>query len=72
MVLTLLLLPGFCGTKEKVATVASSAPTKGLGHCLVVFSSCWASGVSFSPFFLHLVDEELSFVLSPRTLRTHV
>ena len=72
MVLTLLLFPGFCGTKEKVTTVASSAPTKGLKLLLSCIFKLLGFRCKLFSFFLHLVDEELSFVFSPMTLRTHV
>lgn len=72
IVLTLLLFPGFCGTKEKVTTVASLASTKGLKSLLGCVFQLLGFQCKLFSFFLHFVGEELGFVLAPMTLRTHV
>lgn len=66
IVLTLLLFPGFCGTKEIVTTVASSAFTKGLKSlhsCIFQLSGFQCKLFPF--FFLYWVDEELEFCAFP-------
>lgn len=74
IVLTLLLFPGFCGTKEIVTTVASSAFTKGLKSlhsCIFQLSGFQCKLFPFFFFYTGLM-RSWSFVLSPTTLRTHV